>query len=442
MRRLRILSVTVLVLLILGGAGLWYAHASARGTAGYRTEAMTNGDMLASFTATGTVEPEDIVDVGAQVAGKIVEFGPDLDPNTGQPVLDPRTAKPRPIDFGSQVKKGAVLARIDPSIYKALVAQSEADVKYAQADLESAKAAFATAQRDVNRGNQLIHNGTMAQEEYDGFVGTYETTKAQVGVKEGALAKAQAALAQNQLNLGYCTITADIDGTVIDRRVTIGQTVQSSFNTPSLFLLAKDLKRMKVWASVNEADIGNVKLGQTVTFTVDSRPGKTFTGAVSLVRLNATMTNNVVTYTVEVSVDNSDGQLLPYMTAQLRFEVEKHANAVLVPNAALRWNPTSAQQVAPEAREAFARSKRKADGGDQPSAVEREPANRGTVWVEDGGFVKPVAVTLGLTDGAHTEVLGGDLKPGMAVITGESNRQGGGVTVNPFAPQVFGGKKS
>src|SRR5262249_13652481 len=196
------------------------------------------------------------------------------------------------------------------------------------------------------------------------------------------------ALKQDRQNLDYCTITSPVEGVIIDRRVTLGQTVQSSFNAPSLFLIAKDLKRMKVWASVNEADIGQVYVGQPVRFTVDARAVMDFEGLVRLSRLNASMTQNVVTYTVEVLTDNSNGKLLPYMTANLHFEVAHRKNVLLVPNAALRYKP-QAQQIAPDVREARERQRKESIAPEKVAAEGKEKANRGTVWFEDDGFVRP-----------------------------------------------------
>jgi HlyD family secretion protein len=220
--------------------------------------------------------------------------------------------------------------------------------------------------------------------------------------------------------------------------------VQSSFNTPSLFLLARDLKRMKVWASVNEADIGHVHVGQPVTFTVDAYPGEVFNGKVGLIRLNATMTNNVVTYTVEVMTDNPtdkdhpNGKLLPYLTANLRFAVDRRESVLTVANEALRWKPDP-KQIAPDARAAMG-GKGKQGGGDK--GKEGGPSNRGVVWVPDGQYVRPVKVKIGLTDGNRTEIVEGALEEGTPLVLGDALVQSGGDDgSNPFAPQMFGGKK-
>jgi HlyD family secretion protein len=468
-----IVLVLVLVLVAAGGVGFWYSRASAHTEGPYRTEEVKRGDLLATFSATGTLEPEDIVDVGAQVAGQIKEFG-----------TDPKTNKP--IDYGSEVEANAVLAKIDESLYQAKVNQSKAmvtvaqaaydqavakvddanaNVKVAQANLIVAQANYDKAKRDWDRAQTLIPKQAIAPADYDAYQSAYETTKASIAQTDAALAQAkvqvteaqaaaenakasigaaQAVLSQDQINLGYTIIKSPVKGVIIDRRVTIGQTVQSSFNTPSLFLLARDLKRMKVWASVNEADIGHVHVGQTVKFTCDAFPGHVFTGTVGLVRLNATMTNNVVTYTVEVLADNSSGQLLPYLTANLQFEVDKRSEVLTVSNEALRWRP-DLKQVAPDARGAYAKSQQKrdpaAEGGSPGGALPTASTGKGVVWVPDGPFVRPVRVKLGLSDGTKTEITEGELKEGMNVVSGDALQTGGEDSSNPFAPQMFGGKK-
>ena len=204
----------------------------------------------------------------------------------------------------------------------------------------------------------------------------YEIAQANVAVGEAAIvqsrnavAQAQATLQRGQRNLSYCTIKSPVKGVIIDRRVNIGQTVVSSLNAPSLFLIAKDLKRMQVWVSVNEADVGSIHPGQPVSFTVDAYPGKIFRGEVGKIRLNATMTQNVVTYTVEVITDNSSGKLLPYLTANAQFELSQHNNVLLVPNAALRWCPQP-EQVTPKFRTMTESPERRdgMGGGGQPAA--------------------------------------------------------------------------
>jgi HlyD family secretion protein len=211
-----------------------------------------------------------------------------------------------------------------------------------------------------------------------------------------------------------------------------------------LFLIAKDLKRLQVWVSVNEADIGQIHPGQVANFTVDAHPNETFKGEVGKIRLNATMTQNVVTYTVEVNTDNSSGKLLPYLTANVSFLVGQRTNVLKVPNAALRWLPQPAQ-ISPDAREDSSRAakpKEKASDPNGPKAAPKDRAERGTVWVQDGKFVKPIRVRLGWSDGAMTEVTAEGLDEGTEVVIGEVRTgSGGGGTSNPFAPQMFGKKQ-
>jgi HlyD family secretion protein len=480
--------ILILLLAVVGGVGGWYYGSSDHHGPAFRTVQVERGDLLASINATGTIEPEEVIDIGAQIVGQILSFGHDpRDPDDPDPRFkkDPKY-KGRLIDFGSPVEKGTVLAHIDDSIYKAQVDQADAQVKQAEAalisataevgvadanekqaeaNLEQLKAKAYQAERDWTRAQKLGPTKALADVDYDTAEATYLTSKAAVAVGVATVAQTKAALedakanvakanasigaakatlANAQTNLRYCTITSPVKGVIVDRRVNIGQTVVSSLNAPSLFLLAKDLKRLQVWASVNEADIGNIKPGQAVTFTVDAFPDRVYKGVVAAdqPRLNASMTQNVVTYTVVVNTDNSDGSLLPYLTANVQFEVSRHTHVLLVPNAALRWRPT-AQQVAPEARDEFVRSQRKRTApGEKPVAsAEKEHHDRGTLWVEDNGFVKPVKVRIGLSDGLQTEIVKGDIQEGAYLVVGEARANTESSTSNPFTPKLFNKKQ-
>jgi HlyD family secretion protein len=228
-----------------------------------------------------------------------------------------------------------------------------------------------------------------------------------------------------------------VKGVVIDRRVNIGQTVVSSLSAPSLFLIANDLRHIQAWISVNEADVGNIAEGQPVTFTVDAFPGRVFHGVVAQVRLNATMTRNVVTYTIAVDIDNPDGKLLPYLTTNAQFEIGRRKGVLLVPNAALNWSPRPGE-IAPDARQKSheGASGRGREGGEKHTVV----------WIQEGRFVRPIPVTAGLTDGAFTEVEGKGLTEGLRAVVGEGVREAdAGQTAerNPFAPQMpFRGNRS
>lgn len=436
------LLVLVLVLAAAGGGAYAYWYRSARFDRAFRTVPVRRGDLLVTISATGTVEPIEVVDVGAQVAGKIESFGE-----------DPR-GNGQMIDYSSPVEQGTVLARIDSSLYAADVEQAaamlesaKANVLRAEADLRQLKARLIQAERDWKRAKELGPSEALSATEYDSYEAAYETAKASVGVGEAAVvqaqkevARAEAALRRANTNLSYCTIRSPVKGVIIDRRVNIGQTVVASLNAPSLFLIAKDLTKMQVWAAVNEADIGSIHPGQPVTFTVDAYPGETFQGEVGKVRLNASMTQNVVTYTVEINTDNSSGRLLPYLTANVQFHVARREGVLLVPNAALRWTP-SPQIIAPGFAVQTAAQPQQAAPPAHPASQPAEQPR--TVWVQEGAFVRPITVNVGLSDSTMTEVESSELREGMEVIVGEVSASPVTGTTNPFTPQIIrGGRRS
>ncbi len=398
---------------------------STKPAANFITEKVTRGDLTAAISATGTVEPEDVIDVGAQVAGRIVFFGKDKNG--------------REIDYGSEVESGTVLAQIDDALYAADAEQARAGHLRAKADLAQLQAKLYQAERDWERAQKLGPSDALSQTDYDAAKSAFDVGKANVAVGQAAIGQAQATLRRAEQNLSYCTIKSPVKGVVIDRRVNIGQTVVSSLNAPSLFLLALDLKRMQVWVSVNEADIGSIYPGQAVSFTLDTYPGEVFKGEVGKIRLNATMTQNVVTYTIEVITDNSDGRLLPYLTANTQFELSRSTDVLRVPNAALRWFP-QASQVDPQYKDIVA-------GTSSGSAVAQQahPAQKGSktkpgwLWTPDGARAKPLKVAMGPSDGTLTEVQGEGLSEGIEVIIGEAQAEAAGDTRSPFAPPPLGG---
>lgn len=452
-RLIKIAVIFIGALLVIGSVAAWYSRRNDNSKSGYRTAVVSRGDLTATIAATGTVEPVEVVDVGAQVAGQINFFGKDKNGNA--------------VDYGSPVEEGTVLAQIDDSLYaadvglaKASLEQAQAGQTRAEADLVQMQAKLDQAQRDWERAQKLGPSEALAPTQFDAYKAGYETAKANVAVGQAAIGQARAAVAQAQAsldraqrNLSYCTIKSPVKGVVIDRRVNIGQTVVSSLNAPSLFLIAKDLTRIQVWVAVNEADIGSITPGKPVTFTVDAFPDRQFEGHVGKIRLNATMTQNVVTYTVEVNTDNADGRLLPYLTANLQFQIGSRSDVLTVPNAALRWTP-QVEQVAPEYRAQL--SRRGGRSGDRGAASSQPAATSGpatapterpnagtsrpaTVWRMEGQFLKPVAVTAGLTDGIFTEVQGADVREGMEVVIGaQVSRSAGGPSggASPFTPQM------
>lgn len=430
---------TVAIIIVLCAvAGGWYFHQDGPPPVQFQTDTLQRGNLNTTISATGTLEPQEVVDVGAQVEGQLDCFG-----------KDPRQAD-HVIDYGSQVKAGQVLAHVDDALYvadvdtaKAAVAQAKAGVHKAQADLGQLQAKLAQADDDWKRAQELGANSGLAASAIDTYRTTYQAAqanlidgKAAIEVAQTGVEAAQAALEKSQKSLGYCTITSPVDGTVIDRRMNMGQTVVAALNAPSLFLIAKDLKKMQVWAPVNEADIGHIHKGQKVTFTVDAFPDQMFEGAVGKVRLNASMTQNVVTYTVEINTDNSSGKLLPYLTANVVFHLDQRTNVLMAPNSALRWSPQE-NEMSPKTQAAM----------DQTSAAPPNGSGRdmGTLWVPDGQFVKPVHVRMGVSDGTNTEIKlveGSDkLSSGSAVVVGEVDPNDATATSNPFLPHFGHHKK-
>ncbi len=439
MRRIfRISLISMLALAVAGATVAWRLDHKKDPAAAFNTTPVKRTDLASTISATGTVEPEEVVDIGAQVAGQISAFGTDKNG--------------KPIDYGSEVEAGTVLAKIDDSLYaadvasaKAALQQAQANQLSAQANVQQVQAKFVQAEQDWNRAQKLGPSEALAPSAYDQYKANDEIAKANLGVAQAAVEQAKASVVQGQANLdraqrnlGYCTITSPVKGVIIDRRVNIGQTVVSSLNAPSLFLLAKDLTRIQVWVSVNEADIGNLHPGMPATFTVDAYPNRVFHGQVGKVRLNATMTQNVVTYTVEVTTDNSDGRLLPYLTANVQFVTASANNVLAVPNAALHWQPQQGQ-IAPQFREPtqIAKGPRQKSRTGEPGQA---AAGQGTVWVAAGQYVKPVTVNVGLTDGAQTEVESPRLTEGTAIVLGDNSPQklaGGGASgASPFTPQL------
>lgn len=434
------------ILIVLGGAavvGSWYVRSSGPAQVELRTAPVKRADVTVAIGATGTVEPEEVIDVGAQVAGKIEVFGTD--------------AHGKPVDYGTQVEENMVLAHINDLLYAADVDQARAQLEQAkanvvrdQADLLQMKAKLTQAERNWKRAQELGPSKALSATDFDSYEAIYQTARATVAVGEAAIAQArttiahaEAGLKRAETNLSYCTIRSPVKGVIIDRRVNIGQTVVASLNAPSLFLIAKDLRRMQVWVAVNEADIGQIHPGQPVRFTVDAYRDELFTGTVGKVRLNASMTQNVVNYTVEVNTDNSSGRLLPYLTANVQFQVASRSGVLTVPNAALRWSPPSAEMVASSFRQAYAeqaaRKLAKKAGAQKPEST--RPADRtGTIWVRDAEWVRPLTVSVGLADASSTEVSGAELTEGVEVITGEIVKAAER-TVNPFTPQMPGGPK-
>ena len=431
----KFIKIAVAVLIICGiGAGGFYGWKKYQQTKTpdvvFQTEEVKRSDIMSVINASGTVEPEELVNVGAQVSGKIMSFGTDADGKT--------------VDYGSRVTKGMVLAKIDEVLYQAALKEAEATLLQAKAGIlrseanyKQSKAKLALAERNWKRAQELYPKRAMAQSEYDSCESNYLTSNADIAVAEAEKeqAKAQLAIAEALMvkarrNLSYCVIASPVDGVIVDRRVSIGQTLVSNMSASSIFLIATDLKKMQVWASVNEADIGSVKKGMPVLFTVDTFPGKEFKGVVHKVRLNATMSQNVVTYVVEISTDNSDGTLLPYLTANVRFIRSRRENVINVSNAALRYMPDDPKLVVPAQRQEFV------------EGIKREKNER-IIWIAEGKQLKFIKVKAGLATGNATEIIDSPLKEGDLVVNAHSDvavakKRGGAKTDgrSPFMPQM------
>lgn len=398
-------------------SGIYYfSGRNTEGAVSYYTELVRIGDVVDAISATGTVEPEELINVGAQVQGMIQKFGTDSEGNS--------------IDYGSRVTEGMILAHIDDTLYSAAVKSAEANLQQqkaelarAKADLNQLEAKLRLADRELKRAEKLRPSGAVAQADYDTALSAKEVAEANIAVGKSVINQAEAAclaaeaqLAKERSNLNYCTIRSPVEGVVIDRRVNVGQTVVSSMSTPSLFLIAKDLRKMQVWVSVNEADIGRIREGMKVEFTVDTFPGEIFYGVVGKIRLNASLTQNVVTYIVEVQADNDNLRLIPYLTANTRFIIRAVKNEKIVSNAALRWAPSREQRTV-------------------------KGNSEGTVWtIRQKGEPVPNKVEIIMTDGVRSAVRT-DLPEGAVVITGIAPagnlpRNGGEGTASPFLPQM------
>lgn len=372
----------VLVLAAIGAAGffLWQKGNETSSGERYKTQAVESGDITQTVSANGTLNPVVLVSVGTQVSG---------------------TVKKLYADFNDKVKEGEVLMELDAALYEAQSRQSEANVNSAQAALELAAANEA-------RSRRLYAQEYISKQELDQAVQSLKSARAQL-----ALARAQHE--RDLTNLGYSVIRSPVSGVVVAREVDVGQTVAASFQTPTLFKIAQDLRRMQIDSSFAEADIGNIKEGQAVRFTVDAFPNKSFEGTVKQVRLNPTTQQNVVTYNVVVSVDNPEQILMPGMTAYANISVAQRKNALLVPNAALRFKPQDAA----------------AKGERRKSKEGKREGTAGTVYVLENNQLKPVNIATGITDNRYTEVLSGELKAGDQVIVEDTQLSSG---TNPNQP--------
>ncbi|TCS73086.1 HlyD family secretion protein [Sulfuritortus calidifontis] len=364
MSRKLILPLILLALAIGGWLG-WRQMAGSKPAGVYKTQPVDRGDIVETISANGTLNPVVLVNVGTQVSGTIKRLN---------------------ADFNSVVKKGDVLAELDPALIEAQLRQDLAALANAEANLNLARA------KD-KRAKELFAQKFVSQDALDQARQALDSAQAQV-----ELARAQ--VARSRTNLGYTVIRSPVDGVVVARNIDVGQTVAASFQTPTLFQIAGDLKAMQIDTSVAEADIGKVQIGQVARFSVDTFMEREFEARVKQIRLNPTVQQNVVTYNVVLLVDNPEGKLMPGMTAHVSIEVGRHANVLRVPNAALRYRPQEAEE-----------------GGGKNGGKARGGGNQ--VYKLVDGRALAVKIKPGASDGSFTEVKGGELKPGDEVILRE-----------------------
>jgi len=347
---------------------LWWLM-SAGDHVRYTTAAVTRGPVTPTVSATGTVNPVLTIIIGSYVSGVIQEIS---------------------CDYNTQVKQGQICAKIDPRPFQTVVDQNKANLAEAIAQLEKTKATLAYAQATYDRNSRLVQSNAVSKDALDNARAALDIAHAQYGVDEATIKQRQAQLEAAQVNLGYTDIVSPVNGTVVSRNVTVGQTVAASFQTPTLFLIATDLTEMEVDTNVSESDIGGIKEGDKARFTVDAFPNRTFEGTVGQVRQSPQNIQNVVTYDVVVNVDNKDLALKPGMTAASRIVTDEHNDVLRVPSQALRYTPAGIQAGAGSA-----------------------------VWVLRDGKPARLPVTVGLDDDANAEIAAGELKIGDQVITGE-----------------------
>lgn len=400
-----------------GAAAVAFPFATAywkqRSKVDYRQAAIVRGEIVLVVNSTGTIQPVRRVQVGSFVSGPIEKLN---------------------VDFNTVVKKGDVLAKIDERLYKANVARDEATCATARAQVTNVKAQLQQAANDEQRAKALraTNRTYISDTEMDKFKFSRISLEAQLAVAEASVKQAEGGLENSRANLAYTEIVSPVDGIVIDRKIDQGQTLAAQFQTPELFVVAPEMdKRMQVFASVDEADIGLIqqakKSNQPVLFTVDAHPDDLFHGSIYQIRVNPTTTQNVVTYTVVVDAPNPERKLLPGMTANLSFQIEKRDKILKVPNAALRFYPKP-EQVRPEDRKLVDGSVEETPEEQEKtvevrrSAMERAEAGKKRrqrhVWVTEEAGLRAIEVTTGLSDSSFSEVLVGSVKEGQEVVTG------------------------
>ena len=343
----------------------------------YKTRALKKRTIVQSVFASGTVNPVITVSIGSQVSGTIKELY---------------------VDYNSEVKKGQLLAQIDPALFEARVNESRASLNNAQANYERVKSVMENDLKTYNRYKALYERKFVAKSELDLAESTYKADVASLNAAKAQIAQAKATLDNNLTNLRYTRIISPVDGIVVSRSVDVGQTVAASFQTPTLFSVAQDLTKMQIDTSVVEADIGRVKVGQDVEYTIDGYPDETFTGKVSQVRISPTTVQNVVTYNVVIIIDNKDLKLIPGMTANVSIITNKKENVLCTDNRALKFSPQTTKDGAKKKYQEYG------------------------VWILEKNKPKRVTVQIGASDENYTEITSDELKEGDRVIISSTSK--------------------
>jgi HlyD family secretion protein len=411
-RRRRWLASAAAVIVMAAVAVGWRYFRTASPTH-YVTAPVTRGNVTRAVTASGSVNPQTTVQVGTYVSGSIESIS---------------------CDYNTRVKKNQLCAKIDPRPYQSEVDQDRANVQSAQAQLSKDKSNQSLQEANYKRSKALFDQQLLSQDQYDAAKATYDQSVAQVQVDEAAVTQRTATLKSAEVSLGYTNIVSPVDGTVVSRNVTIGQTVAASFQTPTLFLIATDLTKMQIDTNVSEGDIGGVKEGSAASFTVEAFPGRHFDGTVTQVRQAPEAVQNVVTYDVVVTVDNPELLLKPGMTANVKIVVDHRENVLRVPDQALRYTPgglEGEQKTAPSSAppsllglgrvgRGTGRANGAGRGGQRETRTGEGQTTAGQVFVLRNGEPVAVRVTTGLDDDTTSEIVQGEIEEGEQVIVSES----------------------
>jgi HlyD family secretion protein len=396
------------ILVAAAAVGAYLHAAGAAAATDYVTAPVTRGTVADAVTASGSVNPVLTVQVGSYVSGIIESIS---------------------CDFNTEVHKGQLCAKIDPRPYETVVAQDQANLATAKAQLDKDQTQLTYATLSYQRATDLERQSLVSQDDLDSAKSAYDQAKAQVALDQSVITQRQAAVQSAQVNVGYTNIVSPVNGTVVSRNVTVGQTVAASFQTPTLFLIANDLTKMQVDANVSESDIGSIRSGDRALFTVDAFAGHQFAGTVTQVRQAPQSVQNVVTYDVVIAVANPDRLLKPGMTAAVHIITEQRDDVLRVPDRALRFDPTGAGPALGGPGRG---------GAEASAAASTEgPGGPGHVWLLRNGRPIRVAVTVGLDDGTNAEVTASTLAVGDAIIVSERTA-GPGAPASPPRPPRFG----